>query len=92
MQLRDVYHWISFFFIFRRIRRNKPAKETRFFASDGHVLNINQGKWVIFYILWGQNVVKTTVTLSVTFCVPLCCCYHIVGSIAEQTHGNVKFI
>ncbi|RMX37350.1 hypothetical protein pdam_00015456, partial [Pocillopora damicornis] len=28
-----------------RIGRNKPAKETRFFASDGHVLNINQGKW-----------------------------------------------
>lgn len=28
-----------------RIGKNKPAKETRFFASDGHVLNINQGKW-----------------------------------------------
>ena len=44
MQLRDVYHGIFFFIIFRRIGRNKLAKETRFFASDGHVLNINQGK------------------------------------------------
>ncbi|XP_068731074.1 dynein axonemal assembly factor 11-like [Montipora capricornis] len=28
-----------------RLGRNKPPKETRFFADDGRVLNINQGKW-----------------------------------------------
>jgi len=28
-----------------RLGRTKQVKETRFFAADGHVLNINQGKW-----------------------------------------------
>lgn len=28
-----------------RLGRNKQVKETRFFAADGHVLNVNQGKW-----------------------------------------------
>ena len=33
-----------FFNEYRRLGRNKPARETRFFTDDGRVLNINQGK------------------------------------------------
>ena len=32
---------------YRRLGRNKPPKETRFFADDGRILNINQGKYVL---------------------------------------------
>lgn len=35
---------IVFHIFFRRLGRTKQVKETRFFAADGHVLNINQGK------------------------------------------------
>lgn len=33
-----------FFNEYRRLGRNKPVRETRFFTDDGRVLNINQGK------------------------------------------------